>query len=116
MFSALFGRATPFVVWQRRRNRELPIEVLGRLGWTVKEIGGALGVTPPTVRDSVAYLELLQNGKFGRSNTPWPTKLPATVRELARRENVFFPSEENDRVVDALRNVLANVPRLSPAL
>ncbi len=99
-------------IYARKHNRELPIEVLGRLGWTVDEVGGALGVSPPTVRKSVAYLVVWHEGKFGNGKTPMHTKLPATIRELAKRQNVFFPSEENDCIVNALQDVLANVKRL----
>lgn len=113
MFSLGF-RPTPESVRWRRYNRGLSIEVLGRLGWTVDEVACAIGVSAPTVRKSAAYLKVLYEGKFGRGKTPWPAKLSATILELALRENVFFPSEENDCVVSALRNVLANVPRLRP--
>lgn len=114
MFRGLFGYQRDMVAWQRKHNRELPIEVLGRLGWTVDEVAGALGVSPPTVRATVAYLVVWNEGKFGHGKTSWPTKLSATIRELALRENTCFPSGDNDRVVSALRNVLANVPRLPP--
>ena len=45
-----FSYQRDMVAWQRQNDREQPIEVLGRLGWTAVEVGAALGVSAPTVR------------------------------------------------------------------
>lgn len=95
--------------WRRKRLREVPILVLGRLGWTVREIAKALGVTPPTVYSSVAACLLDEEGKLGRSNVPTWLKLRATMCELAALDSQLALSDKDLRVRDALRLVLEQV-------
>lgn len=113
MFRNLFGSRPRRDYWQASRAREASILVLGRLGWTIAEIAAALGVTPSTVRQSVAVC-LLYHERGGRDpgrGAPRAEKLRATIVALAQLENQVNIGDDERRVREALRQVLANVKR-----
>lgn len=96
-----------------RRLRESAIQTLGELGWTVREIAVALGVSQPTVRASVAYIALCHEGRFGYSRTNAAWKLRSTIRKLAEYEALAAPTAEERIVRAALQNVLSDTSRPS---
>lgn len=100
----------------RKRAQQVPIRVLGELGWTVAEIAKALGITPPTVRKAYAYHQLEQAGYFHRSRkVPLAEKLAETIHTLAKVNEVAELTPDGEHVREALYAVLAQVPRHPPA-
>lgn len=119
MLDSLFGQRSRRDYGKGRRTRHVAILTLGRLGWTAREIAEALRVTPPTIHNSLAGVLLYWERRVGAqvlgSGRPLHLKLPATIRELARRESVAILTEDDVRVCDALRAMLARVPRYPPS-